>query len=67
MVDVVEPAVGEQAIRQRRVGDAAVHEPRGAGHVVAEAAGQIVEDRDLVAARDQRVGDVRSDEARRRR
>ena len=64
MIDVVEPAVGEEAVDSVHVGHAALDEPRGAGNVVVEAAGQIVEYGDVVPAEDQRVGDVRPDEAR---
>ena len=62
VVDVVEAAIGEQPIDERVIDHTAADKSRCSWYVLPKSAAQVVEDGDVVAARDERVGHVRADE-----
>ncbi len=58
VVDVVEPPVGEDAVDGGVVGDGGVDEAGAPGHVVGEPSTEVVDDRDLMAPPEERLGHV---------
>jgi hypothetical protein len=60
----VEAPPAEQLVDRGRLGDTAAHERRASGDILLDTAAQVIEHHHVVSARDQPVGDVRSDETR---
>jgi len=63
VIDVIEAALREQPVDERVVHHAAADEFSRTRDVLAEPAGQVIEDGDVVAPRDERVRHVRADES----
>ena len=58
VVDVVEPPVGKNAVDGGVVGDGGVNEAGAPGHVIGEPSTEVVDDRDLMAPPEERLGHV---------
>jgi hypothetical protein len=64
VIDVVEAVSVEQPRHERSVGDRALDETGTLRHLVAEAAGEVIEDHDFLAQPQAVLGNMRPDEPR---